>query len=257
MRVRAPGHARGGAAGGRRPPRRRACASSRSARGTASPASRWRPACSSTSRDLAGVHRRGCRDRPGDARRRHATCTSCPSCSHPYGLALPNMGDIDRADDRGGDLDRHARHRRSASAGSRRRSWPRRSSPATGELLTVSETERPELLPAVRLGLGALGVLVDVTLQLRAARSCCTRSRSPSRSAPVLDEWERRVRGRRPLRVLLVPAHRDGAHEDEHATAERCAAHAAGPRVALARRRAARQRPSSRRSATSAGRARD
>jgi L-gulono-1,4-lactone dehydrogenase len=36
----------------------------------------------------------------------------------------------------------------------------------TGELMMVSEAERSELLPAVRLGLGALGVLVEVTLQL-------------------------------------------------------------------------------------------
>ena len=37
---------------------------------------------------------------------------------------------------------------------------------ATGELLTVERDREPELLPAVRLGLGALGVLVEVTLQL-------------------------------------------------------------------------------------------
>lgn len=36
---------------------------------------------------------------------------------------------------------------------------------ADGELLTVSETENAEMLPAVALGLGALGILVDVTIQ--------------------------------------------------------------------------------------------
>lgn len=36
---------------------------------------------------------------------------------------------------------------------------------ADGELLTVSETENADMLPAVALGLGALGILVDVTLQ--------------------------------------------------------------------------------------------
>ena len=34
-----------------------------------------------------------------------------------------------------------------------------------GELLTVSEDENADLLPAVALGLGALGILVDVTIQ--------------------------------------------------------------------------------------------
>ncbi|MEO6825944.1 MAG: D-arabinono-1,4-lactone oxidase [Microbacteriaceae bacterium] len=36
---------------------------------------------------------------------------------------------------------------------------------ATGELLTISDVENAELLPAARLGLGALGVVVDITLQ--------------------------------------------------------------------------------------------
>lgn len=36
---------------------------------------------------------------------------------------------------------------------------------ADGELLTVDEHENSELLPAVALGLGALGILVEVTIQ--------------------------------------------------------------------------------------------
>jgi FAD/FMN-containing dehydrogenase len=36
---------------------------------------------------------------------------------------------------------------------------------ASGELLTVSETENAELLPPARVGLGALGVIVDLTIQ--------------------------------------------------------------------------------------------
>jgi FAD-linked oxidoreductase len=35
----------------------------------------------------------------------------------------------------------------------------------TGELLRIDETENAELLPAARLGLGALGVIVDLTIQ--------------------------------------------------------------------------------------------
>jgi FAD-linked oxidoreductase len=34
-----------------------------------------------------------------------------------------------------------------------------------GQLLTVDETQNADLLPAVRLGLGALGILVDITIQ--------------------------------------------------------------------------------------------
>jgi FAD/FMN-containing dehydrogenase len=39
----------------------------------------------------------------------------------------------------------------------------------TGELLKVSADENAELLPAIRLGLGALGIAVDVTIQCRPA----------------------------------------------------------------------------------------
>ena len=60
----------------------------------------------------------------------------------------------------------------------------------TGELLTVSETERPELLPAVRLGLGALGVLVEVTLQL-VPRFVLHAVERPEPFDEVLDDWPR------------------------------------------------------------------
>ena len=63
----------------------------------------------------------------------------------------------------------------------------------SGDLLTVSETERPELLPAVRLGLGALGVLVEVTLQL-VPRFVLHAVEQPEPLDSVLDDWQRRVR---------------------------------------------------------------
>ncbi|WP_026373555.1 D-arabinono-1,4-lactone oxidase [Agrococcus lahaulensis] len=59
---------------------------------------------------------------------------------------------------------------------------------ADGELLRVSETERPELLPAVRLGLGVLGVLVDVTVQAVPAFAL-EAIESTVRFDVVLDEW--------------------------------------------------------------------
>ncbi len=57
-----------------------------------------------------------------------------------------------------------------------------------GELLRVSESERPDLLPAVRLGLGALGVLVDVTLQCVPAFALQAVETTQPLDA-VLDDW--------------------------------------------------------------------
>lgn len=57
-----------------------------------------------------------------------------------------------------------------------------------GELVRVSEKERPELLPAVRLGLGALGVLVDVTLQCVPAFALEAVETTLGLDA-VLDDW--------------------------------------------------------------------
>lgn len=57
-----------------------------------------------------------------------------------------------------------------------------------GRLVRVSATERPDLLPAVRVGLGALGVLVDVTIR------CVPSFALDAVEAvvdldPVLDDW--------------------------------------------------------------------
>lgn len=57
-----------------------------------------------------------------------------------------------------------------------------------GEVVRVSETERPDLLPAVRLGLGALGVLVDVTLQCVPAFAL-EAVEATVRLDAVLDDW--------------------------------------------------------------------
>jgi len=64
----------------------------------------------------------------------------------------------------------------------------------TGDLLTVSDTERPDLLPAVRLGLGALGVLVELTLQL-VPRYVLHAVEQPEPLDEVLDGWVDRVQG--------------------------------------------------------------
>jgi L-gulono-1,4-lactone dehydrogenase len=59
---------------------------------------------------------------------------------------------------------------------------------ADGGVLRVSETQRPELLPAVRLGLGVLGVLVDVTLQAVPAFALEAVEATVGLE-PVLDDW--------------------------------------------------------------------
>ena len=87
-----------------------------------------------------------------------------PALLEPYGLALPNMGDIDRQTIAG------ATSTGTHGTGAR---FPGLAAQivavtmvtADGSVLRISETEHPELLPAARLGLGALGILVDLTLQ--------------------------------------------------------------------------------------------
>jgi FAD-linked oxidoreductase len=87
-----------------------------------------------------------------------------PELLAPYGLALENMGDIDRQTIAG------ATSTGTHGTGGRFGGLATQVVGVTlvtgdGSLLEVTETENAELLPAVRLGLGALGVLVDVTIQ--------------------------------------------------------------------------------------------
>ena len=87
-----------------------------------------------------------------------------PEMLAPYGLALENMGDVDRQSIAG-----------ATSTGTHGTGLAFTGLAATirgavlvtgdGSVLRVSETENAELLPAVRLGLGALGILVEVTIQ--------------------------------------------------------------------------------------------
>lgn len=87
-----------------------------------------------------------------------------PALLGPLGLALTNMGDIDRQTIAGATST--GTHGTGALFGGLATQIIAATLvTATGELLHVSETEHAELLPAVRLGLGALGVLVDLTIQ--------------------------------------------------------------------------------------------
>jgi FAD-linked oxidoreductase len=103
-----------------------------------------------------------------DRERRRVTLRSgtrlqhVPSLLAPYGLAMQNLGDIDRQTVAG------AISTGTHGTGARFGGLATQVVGATvvtaeGELLTVDEDD--ELMPAVALGLGALGILVDVTLQ--------------------------------------------------------------------------------------------
>lgn len=87
-----------------------------------------------------------------------------PALLAPYGLAMANLGDIDRQSIAG------AISTGTHGTGSRFGGIATQVTGATlvtadGDLLTVDDQENADLLPAVALGLGALGILVDVTLQ--------------------------------------------------------------------------------------------
>ena len=114
-----------------------------------------------------------------------------PALLDPLGLALTNMGDIDRQTIAG------ATSTGTHGTGSRFGGLATQIVAATlvtaaGELLHVSDTENAELLPAVRLGLGALGILVEITVE-------CVPSfklnavEKPEPLQEVLDTWLERT----------------------------------------------------------------
>ncbi|WP_139417733.1 D-arabinono-1,4-lactone oxidase [Agromyces laixinhei] len=115
-----------------------------------------------------------------------------PELLAPYGLALENMGDIDRQTISGA-TSTGTHGTGLGFGGLATQIVAARLVTGTGELITVSESERPELLPAVRLGLGALGVLVDVTLQL-VPRYVLHAVERPRPIDEVLDHWHELVR---------------------------------------------------------------
>lgn len=87
-----------------------------------------------------------------------------PALLAPYGWAMPNLGDIDRQSIAGAiSTGTHGTGRRFGGIATQVVGVTVVT--ADGELLVVDEHHTPELLPALALGLGALGVLVEVTLQ--------------------------------------------------------------------------------------------
>jgi L-gulono-1,4-lactone dehydrogenase len=114
-----------------------------------------------------------------------------PPLLDPLGLALQNMGDIDVQTITG------ATSTGTHGTGAKFGGLATRITGATlatgsGDILTVSKTENADLLPAVALGLGALGVLVDVTVDCvpSFALDCVE---APEKLETVLNEWTQRV----------------------------------------------------------------
>jgi FAD-linked oxidoreductase len=108
-----------------------------------------------------------------------------------HGLALENMGDIDRQTLAG------ATSTGTHGTGARFGGLATRIAGATlvtadGGVLTVSEHENPELLPAVQLGLGALGILTEITVRAVPAFLLHAVER-PAGFDEVLDDFDARM----------------------------------------------------------------
>lgn len=115
-----------------------------------------------------------------------------PAILGPLGLALPNMGDIDRQTITG------ATQTGTHGTGVRLGGLATGVVGATivtgaGETLVIDEDHHAELLPAVALGLGALGVLVTVTLQC-VPRYLLRAEEAPMPLDEVLDGFVERTR---------------------------------------------------------------
>lgn len=87
-----------------------------------------------------------------------------PALLAPHGLALENMGDIDRQTIAGAtSTGTHGTGARFGGLATQVVALTLVT--ADGSVLHISETENADLLPAARLGLGALGVVVDFTIR--------------------------------------------------------------------------------------------
>jgi FAD-linked oxidoreductase len=114
-----------------------------------------------------------------------------PPLLDPHGLGLQNMGDIDSQTITG------ATSTGTHGTGAQFGGLATRITGATivtgdANVLTVSASENSELIPAVALGLGALGILVDVTVECVPSFVLSAVER-PEPLEEVLDSWEQRV----------------------------------------------------------------
>ncbi|WP_300265565.1 D-arabinono-1,4-lactone oxidase [Microbacterium sp.] len=87
-----------------------------------------------------------------------------PRLLAPYGLAMQNLGDIDRQSIAGA-ISTGTHGTGVEFGGLATQVVAVTLITGEGEFLTISDTENAEMLPAVALGLGALGLIVEVTVQ--------------------------------------------------------------------------------------------
>lgn len=114
-----------------------------------------------------------------------------PRLLAPYGLAMPNLGDIDHQSIAGAiSTGTHGTGRE--FGGISTQVVGATLVTADGELLVIDDQQNAELLPAVALGLGALGVLVEITLQCVPAFVLHAVER-PESLVDVLDSLDARV----------------------------------------------------------------
>jgi FAD-linked oxidoreductase len=114
-----------------------------------------------------------------------------PPLLDPLGLALENMGDID-AQTVSGATSTGTHGTGAGFGGIATRITAATLVTGAGDLLTVSATENSDLLPAVSLGLGALGVLVDLTVKCVPSFVLEAVER-PEPLDEVLDGWQSRI----------------------------------------------------------------
>jgi len=113
-----------------------------------------------------------------------------PALLEPHGLALTNMGDIDRQTIAGAiSTGTHGTGARFGGIATQVRGVTLIT--AAGDVLRINADENPELLSSVALGLGALGVLVDVTIACVPAFLLHAVER-PEPTDTVLHEWVQR-----------------------------------------------------------------
>lgn len=87
-----------------------------------------------------------------------------PALLAPHGLAMENLGDIDRQSISGA-ISTGTHGTGAGFSGIAAQVAGVTLITAAGDILRIDEDDNPEMLPAVALSLGALGILVEVTLQ--------------------------------------------------------------------------------------------
>lgn len=136
-----------------------------------------------------------------------------PRLLAPYGLAMQNLGDIDRQSISGA-ISTGTHGTGARFGGISTQITGALLVTASGDLLPVNEHENTELLPAVALGLGALGILVEVTVQC-VPEFVLHAVEHPEPLQPVLDTLDERVAASDHFELYWFP-HTDRAMTKTH-----------------------------------------